>query len=386
MCGAALDHLRKAAQTGGAGQAVRYSQGGVQFPTGGTARERFGFPLKPSGQQIRCNSGADGIVRMKENGVNLPRNGRALRHIPLIYVGMKGQHMNQTSYKGAAYMVAAGVMFALANAITWTVTYKMGFKAQSDAFWQYAIATVFSLPFIWRTGLAAMKTAHPVLHGVRVVLAVLGVQAFTQAFASGMAPWHVIALVMTSPFFVMVGAALLLGERVGPNRWIAASLGFAGAMILLRPWENGFTLTLLLPMVAAICWGGSSLITKRLTRDEPQTAITMWLLVLLVPINGLFSWQAGFEVPSGTILWLLIAGGALMYLAQHCLTLSYAAADAAFVQPFDDLKLFSNIAVSWLVLSFAPEGSYWAGIVLVLAGSAYLLWSEREGRMPAVPA
>jgi S-adenosylmethionine uptake transporter len=285
--------------------------------------------------------------------------------------------------KGAAFMVLAGICFALANAVTWTVTYKMGFKAQSDAFWQYAIATVFSAPFIWRNGLASMKTRHPVLHLVRILLSVLGVQAFTQAFASGMAPWHVIALVMTSPFFVMFGAALLLGENVGLNRWIAAVIGFAGAMILLRPWESGFTLATLLPIAAAVTWGGASLITKRLTKDEPQTSITMWLLVLLTPVNLLFSLQAGFELPSGNILWLLLLGGAIMYFAQHFLTLAYAAADAAYVQPFDDLKLFSNILVSWLVLSFAPDMTYWPGIVMVFAGSAYLLWSER-GRATSV--
>lgn len=279
--------------------------------------------------------------------------------------------------KGAGFIVLAGICFALANAVTWTVTYKMGFKAQSDAFWQYAIATVFSAPFIWRNGLASMKTRHPVLHLVRILLSVLGVQAFTQAFASGMAPWHVIALVMTSPFFVMFGAAILLGENVGLNRWIAAVIGFAGAMILLRPWESGFTLATLLPIAAAVTWGGASLITKRLTKDEPQTSITMWLLVLLTPVNLLFSLQAGFELPSGNILWLLLLGGAIMYFAQHFLTLAYAAADAAYVQPFDDLKLFSNILVSWLVLSFAPDMTYWPGIVMVFAGSAYLLWSER---------
>lgn len=285
--------------------------------------------------------------------------------------------------KGAAFMVLAGICFALANAVTWSVTYKMGFKAQSDAFWQYAIASVFSAPFIWRNGLASMKTRHPVLHLVRILLSVLGVQAFTQAFASGMAPWHVIALVMTSPFFVMFGAALLLGENVGLNRWIAAMIGFAGAMILLRPWESGFTLATLLPIAAAVTWGGASLITKRLTKDEPQTSITMWLLVLLTPVNLLFSLQAGFELPSGNILWLLLLGGAIMYFAQHFLTLAYAAADAAYVQPFDDLKLFSNILVSWLVLSFAPDMTYWPGIVMVFAGSAYLLWSER-GRATSV--
>ena len=124
-------------------------------------------------------------------------------------------------------------------------------------------------------------------------------------------------------------------------------------------------------------WGGASLITKRLTKDEPQTSITMWLLVLLTPVNFLFSVQAGFELPSGVILWLLLLGGAIMYFAQHFLTLAYASADAAYVQPFDDLKLFSNIFVSWLVLSFAPDMTYWPGILMVFAGSAYLLWSER---------
>jgi uncharacterized membrane protein len=78
--------------------------------------------------------------------------------------------------------------------------------------------------------------------------------------------------------------------------------------------------------------------------------------------------------------------GAIMYFAQHFLTLAYAAADAAYVQPFDDLKLFSNILVSWLVLSFAPDLTYWPGILMVFAGSIYLLWSERSKTVGAAIA
>lgn len=65
------------------------------------------------------------------------------------------------------------------------------------------------------------------------------------------------------------------------------------------------------------------------------------------------------------------------YGAQHGLTLAYASADAADVLLFDDLKLFSNILVSWIVSSVAPDMTYWPGILMVFAGSAYLLWSER---------
>ena len=286
--------------------------------------------------------------------------------------------MNQSNLKGAFYMVLAGMAFAAANAVTFKVTAFLGFKSQSDAFWQYAIATAFSLPFIWRAGLAAMRTQHPWLHGCRVVLSALGVQAFTAAFASGMPVWQVVALVMTSPFFVLIGATLFLREQVSANRWIAATLGFAGAMVLLRPWDNTLGLSALWPLVAAICWAGASLMTKRLTRDESQVTITMWLLLLLTPINGALSLQAGFEWPSGEILALLLVGGILMFAAQHLLTLSYAAADATFVQPFDDLKLFSNILVSWLIFSDIPTGSYWLGILLILSGSAWLLWTSRK--------
>ena len=53
----------------------------MQFPTGGkgsNAKPASAFgPRGPWGQQIRCNSGADGIVRMKENGTKRLA-GRAL--------------------------------------------------------------------------------------------------------------------------------------------------------------------------------------------------------------------------------------------------------------------------------------------------------------------
>lgn len=279
--------------------------------------------------------------------------------------------------RGAAFMVGAGLCFALANALTQIITSQLGFRPQSDSFWQYAIALVLALPFLRRHGLAGLKTDRPVLHLARVLVSALGVQAFVMALSHGTPIWQVIALVMTSPFFVLLGAALFLGERVDLNRWGAAALGFAGAMVLLRPWENGFSLAALYPVGAAILWAGASLMTKRLTTTERPETVTLWLLVLLTPINGAISLQAGFEWPTGWVLVWLLAGGALVFLAQHFLTLAYAAADAAYVQPFDDIKLLSNVAVGWAVFGYLPEGQLWLGVAMILAASSWLLWSER---------
>ena len=284
--------------------------------------------------------------------------------------------------RAAAMMVGAGLCFALANALTQIITSQLGFRPQSDSFWQYAIALVLALPFLRRHGLAGLKTARPGLHLVRVIVSALGVQAFVMALSHGTPIWQVIALVMTSPFFVLLGAALFLGERVDGARWGAAALGFAGAMVLLRPWETGFTLAALYPVGAAILWAVASLMTKRLTMTERPETVTLWLLVLLTPINAAISVQAGFEWPSGWVLLWLLAGGALVFLAQHLLTLAYSAADAAFVQPFDDIKLISNVVVGWAVFGYLPEGQLWLGVAMILAASSWLLWSERSGAAP----
>jgi drug/metabolite transporter (DMT)-like permease len=298
--------------------------------------------------------------------------------------------MNQSPTKstsalyGALFMVLAGIAFAIVNVNTQWVTSKLGFKSTSDAFWQYFIALLFSLPFLWRHGAASLKSSHPANHIVRVVFAALGVQAFVASLANGVPIWQVIALVMTSPFFVILGAKLYLGERVGIERWLAALTAFIGAMLILQPWSAGFTAYSLYPVVAAIFWGAASLLTKKLTKDEPAESITVWLLLLLTPINGALSVANGFEMPSGEIWGWLVFSGLLMFAAQYFLTLAYSKADAAYVQPFDDLKLVANIVAGFLAFGYAPEGWLWIGIIMILAASLYLLLNEMGKEKHAV--
>ena len=43
------------------------------------------------------------------------------------------------------------------------------------------------------------------------------------------------AIMQTAPLFATIGAALFLGEAVGWRRWVAISVGFAGALMIIRP-------------------------------------------------------------------------------------------------------------------------------------------------------
>ncbi len=213
-------------------------------------------------------------------------------------------------------MVLGGVVFSLLNVVTQWLTMTLAFPAASAAFWQYGFAFLFSLPFLRKVGLSAMRTDYPWRHIVRVVLAALGVEAWVSGLAS-VPIWQAIALVMTSPFFIILGARLFLGERVGPARWMATGVGFIGAMIILQPWSDSFTWAALLPVISALLWGASSLITKSLTGIEKPETITVWLLVLLTPINGGLALAAGFVVPTGAALALFLLAGLLTVVAQY---------------------------------------------------------------------
>lgn len=272
-------------------------------------------------------------------------------------------------------MVLAGIVFALLNVITQWLTMRQSFPAVSAAFWQYAIALVFSVPLLRQLGLKALRTQYPWFHLVRVVLAVLGVQAWVAGLAH-VPIWQAIALVMTSPFFVIVGARVFLHEKVGLARWLATSIGFCGVMIILQPWSDKFTAYALLPILAALLWGVASLMMKRLTSSESPQTITIWLLLLLTPLNGLFAIGPGLVVPTGLTLVLLLVAGLLTVVGQHCLTLAYSVADAAYVQPFDDLKLPLNVLAGWVFFHYAPSGYLWLGAAMILGASLFMLTHE----------
>ncbi|MBC7147826.1 MAG: DMT family transporter [Rhizobium sp.] len=291
--------------------------------------------------------------------------------------------MNQSSltlsrsraFAGASYMVLAGIAFALLNVATQWLAMTLAFPPASAAFWQYGFALVLSLPLLFKLGLRAMRTHYPWRHLLRVLLAALGVQAWVTGLAT-VPIWQAIALVMTSPFFIIIGARLFLGESVGWPRWVATLVGFVGAMIILQPWADTFSAAALLPILSALLWGGSSLLMKNLTAFEPPETITVWLLVLLTPINAGLALASGFSVPTGLALALLLAAGLLTVVGQYLLTLAYNAADAAYVQPFDDLKLPLNVVAGWLVFGYAPAGYLWLGALLILGASLFLMTAE----------
>jgi drug/metabolite transporter (DMT)-like permease len=309
------------------------------------------------------------------------------------------KHHNPVS--SAAFMISAGALYAVVNFITafttgnpeWGCQTAQGsaclaFDGRSYTFYQYGIALLCTLPFFMGKGsLRALRTQSFPLHVIRVAAAVLGVELWVAGFARGVPLWTMIALLMTSPLFVVAGSAAFLKEQVGPLRVFATAVGFAGAVIILEPWYE-FDSDRLFPLAASIAWALSSLCVKPLAQRDSAETITLWLLILFTPLafmatyvspdfsgqsDSFWGFSKGLVIPGETItLLLLLVAGFLSAIAQLCLALSYKMGDASYVQPFDHVKLLFNIIISWWLFRDAPQGILWLGVFLILGSSVFI--------------
>ncbi len=185
------------------------------------------------------------------------------------------------------------------------------------------------------------------------------------------------AISFLNPVFGMILAIPLLGERVGPWRWLAAAIAFAGALLLIRPGAEAIQAGAFLALGAAFMLGLELIFIKRLANRERP------IQVLLVN-NSLGLLIAGFAViwvwqPPTPQQWAGLAGlGFAMACAQGCFVNGMARADASFVTPFTYLTLVFAALYDLVIFDVVPDVVSIGGAAVIIAGAALLAW--REGR------
>ncbi|MGV6989106.1 DMT family transporter [Testudinibacter sp. P17/SS/0325] len=283
--------------------------------------------------------------------------------------------------KGALAMILAGIVFAVINTLTQILGTQTTIDSASVALFQYLFALLFLAPSLFRAGKSVLKIRHLLWHILRIGISVIGIQCWISALMYPIPIWQGIALIMTSPLFATLGAALFLKEKVGINRMLATLLGFAGAMIILKPWAEDFNPVALLPLAAALCWAIYSLMVKKLSAHDSPTTIVVYLFILITPFNLLSVLQsAGLSLPDTAQLGYLILLGFLTAIAQLAIAKAYNLADAAYLQPFDFLKLPLNVLGGWLVFQAVPPGRLWLGAGLIILAILYITYHESRSK------
>ncbi len=227
-------------------------------------------------------------------------------------------------------------------------------------------------------GLKAMRTTRLKLHLLRG--GVHFISQFSWLSALTMIPLaQLFAIEFTAPIWVALLAPLLLGERLSQSRLAAAALGLAGAVIVVRPGAMALGPGVAMAFVSAIGFALSMLATKILTHGESPLRILFYMFLAQSAL-ALLLLAGGMRLPDwATMGWISVL--ALTGLAAHySLVRAFALADAIIVAPMDFFRL-PLIAVVGVVIYAEPfDPIVLLGGIVVIAGNALNLWSERRNR------
>ena len=211
---------------------------------------------------------------------------------------------------------------------------------------------------------------------VRNVLSVAGMIAMFIGI-SGLAISDVVAIQFTHPLFVVIGAALILRESVGPARWGAVAAGFAGALVIVRPGIVEVNPLVFAVLFSAMMNGGVQLITKHVSPTVSGSVLVFNMNLLLVPVALGLAWQSWVWPPLELLPWAL-AVGLFGTLAHVFLARAFRAADASLVGPVDFMRLPIAALLGWALFAETSDAWTWAGAAII--ATAVVLITRREAR------
>lgn len=196
---------------------------------------------------------------------------------------------------------------------------------------------------------------------------------------------QVFAYEFTSPIWVAVLAPLMLGERFTLVRGAAAALGFAGILLVARPWTEAgaaaFGIGQTAALAAAVLFALNVMLTKRLSGTESTPSIMFWMTALQA-VMGLTTAGADLDValPSATALPWVALIGVCGLAAHYCLTTALTLAPATVVSPMEFLRLPTIAVVGMLLYAEPLEPFVLIGAAVVFAGNLINLRAETRRR------
>jgi drug/metabolite transporter (DMT)-like permease len=190
------------------------------------------------------------------------------------------------------------------------------------------------------------------------------------------------AILQATPLVVMVGAAVLFGESIGPRRWLAVALGFGGVLLILRPGTEGFGALSLLAIMAMLGFAGRDLATRAAPvslsfRQLGVVGFSMLIVagLIVLPFGG------PMAAPDGATWAGLLAAAAAGVCAYTFLTVAMRTGQVGAVTPFRYTRLIFAMVAGVAIFGETPDR--WTIIgsaVIILAGIAALRLSRQPAR------
>ena len=181
------------------------------------------------------------------------------------------------------------------------------------------------------------------------------------------------AILQATPLVVVAGAALVFGEKVSLQRWLAVLVGFVGVLVILRPGSD-FSALSLLAVVGLLGFAGRDLATRAAPKGLSNRQLGMLGFAMLATAGAiLLVVNGGAHVPSGMALVHLAGGTVFGTLGYHALTYAMRTGEVSAVTPFRYTRLVFAMVLAMALFGERPDLATWIGAALVVGSGIFAL-------------
>jgi RarD protein len=288
------------------------------------------------------------------------------------------------SHAGIAYIVLTAGCFATSDATVKHLGASLPVLVLLWSRYLFQTSVMAGLQARRRSWRHLLQSGHPRLQVLRASLllgnsscAFFGLQYLPLA--------EFTALVMMAPLASTLLAALVLGERVSPARWLLVGLGFAGMLVIVRPGGGALGWPALYAIGGALSFAAYQIVTQRLNAvDDLVTtnllsgslALLMLCLALLVlPID--LQPTLGQATPTQWLLLLLV--GVAATSGQAFMVMAIRSAPLSLLGPFGYAQIAFAVLIGWALFQRTPDLPAVLGMVLIAAAGVATVWlNSRE--------
>lgn len=286
--------------------------------------------------------------------------------------------MASDNLRGSIWMVASMAGFAVEDAFL---------KSASTAIPVGEAMVLMGLAGMLVFGALAMRAGEPVFPAslvsrtmaVRSGFEVVG--RLFYALAIALTPISVAsAILQATPLVVVLGAALVFGERVGGQRWLVIAVGFAGVLVILRPGLAGFDALSLLAVIGLIGFAGRDLATRAAPSALSNAQLGVAGFAMLGLSGGIIlGFTGGIVLPPALVLAKVAGAAVFGILGYSALTTAMRTGEVSAVTPFRYSRLLFAMGLGVLAFGERPDAATLAGSAIIVACGLFILTQRRIG-------
>jgi drug/metabolite transporter (DMT)-like permease len=206
------------------------------------------------------------------------------------------------------------------------------------------------------------------------------------------------AIKFSAPLMITILSVVLLGETVGPRRWLALLVGFMGVLLIVRPGVASFNLGSIFILISVLFYALATILTRKLQPTDSSATMAYFSSLIYLLATGILAPLVSLvgDVPDAhpsvafllrpwamptLVDFVIMSGLGLVWAGgMYCLARAYSVAPASVVAPFEYVALPISVMWGFLIWHELPAVVTWIGAALTLVSGLYILYRERRER------